>query len=113
VRIGVGHPGVKDAVAHYVLHDFAKAEYAWLDPLLDAIAASATYLAKGDPARFLSHVAQALRAEATAEETPSERKRKEPEPRAKTAHPAGERAGKRAGALAENLKKWLAGRSGK
>ncbi len=28
-------------------------------------------------------------------------------------HPAGERAGKRAGALAENLKKWLAGRGDK
>ncbi len=41
VRIGVGHPGVKDAVAHYVLHDFAKVEYAWLDPLLDAMAEAA------------------------------------------------------------------------
>jgi PTH1 family peptidyl-tRNA hydrolase len=28
-------------------------------------------------------------------------------------HPAGERAAKRAGALAENLKKWLSGRSSK
>ena len=37
VRIGVGHPGAKDAVAHYVLHDFAKVEYAWLDPMLDAV----------------------------------------------------------------------------
>ena len=32
VRIGVGHPGVKDAVAHYVLHDFAKVEYALARP---------------------------------------------------------------------------------
>ena len=38
VRIGVGHPGVKEAVAHYVLHDFAKAEHEWLEPMLDAIA---------------------------------------------------------------------------
>ena len=57
VRIGVGHPGNKDAVAHYVLHDFAKVEYAWLDPLLDAMADAAPYLAKGDSARFLSQVA--------------------------------------------------------
>jgi PTH1 family peptidyl-tRNA hydrolase len=28
-------------------------------------------------------------------------------------HPAGERAAKRAGALAENLKKWLTGRTPK
>jgi PTH1 family peptidyl-tRNA hydrolase len=111
VRIGVGHPGVKDAVAHYVLHDFAKAEYAWLEPLLDAMATSAPYLARGDAARFLSHVALELRADEPAKKAPPERK--EAEPRAKTPHPVGERAGKRAGALAENLKKWLIGRAGK
>jgi PTH1 family peptidyl-tRNA hydrolase len=113
VRIGVGHPGVKDAVAHYVLHDFAKAEHAWLEPLLDAIAASAPYLAKGDAARFLSHAALELRGEAKAKEPALEPARKEPAARAKAAHPTGERAGKRAGALAENLKKWLAGRGGR
>ncbi len=41
LRIGVGHPGRKDAVPHYVLHDFAKADAAWLDPLFDAIADNA------------------------------------------------------------------------
>ena len=30
LRIGVGHPGVKEAVPHYVLHDFAKADQEWL-----------------------------------------------------------------------------------
>ena len=30
VRLGIGHPGHKDAVAAYVLHDFAKADQAWL-----------------------------------------------------------------------------------
>jgi len=113
VRIGVGHPGVKDAVAHYVLHDFAKVEYQWLEPLLDAMAASAPYLAKGDAPRFLSQVALELRAEEPAKEVLPARTRKEPEPPAKKPHPAGERMGKRAGALAENLKKWLAGRGGK
>jgi len=112
VRIGVGHPGVKDAVAHYVLHDFAKVEYQWLEPLLDAIAATAPYLARGDSARFLSQVALELRAEEPAKRALPERARKSAAPRAKTPHPAGERVGKRAGALAENLKKWLAGRGG-
>jgi peptidyl-tRNA hydrolase, PTH1 family len=110
VRIGVGHPGAKDAVAHYVLHDFAKVEYEWLDPLLDAMAAAAPFLAKGDSARFLSQVALEMRTEEPpkkAEPAPKAEK-----PRARAAHPAGERAGKRAGALAENLKKWLAGRGG-
>jgi len=113
VRIGVGHPGVKDAVAHYVLHDFAKAEYQWLDPMLDAMAACAPYLARGDAARFLSHVALELRADAPAKDALPRRTRTEPEPRTKKSHPAGERMGKRAGALAENLKKWLAGRGDK
>jgi peptidyl-tRNA hydrolase, PTH1 family len=106
VRIGVGHPGVKEVVPHYVLHDFAKAEYEWLEPLLDALAESARYLAQGDSARFLSHVAHAER-EDEPEKASSPAPKKE-RAAAKT-HPAGERAGKRAGALAANLKKWLSG----
>ena len=60
VRIGVGHPGVKELVVRWVLHDFAKADREWLDPLLDAIAKSAGRLAKGDQARFLTDVALEL-----------------------------------------------------
>jgi peptidyl-tRNA hydrolase, PTH1 family len=112
VRIGVGHPGVKDAVAHYVLHDFAKVEYAWLDPLLDAMAEAAPFLAKGDNARFLSQVALKTRADEGAEEAePAPPKKAERKPAA--SHPAGDRVSKRAGALADNLKKWLAGRGDK
>ncbi|MTD95670.1 aminoacyl-tRNA hydrolase [Hyphomicrobium sp. xq] len=110
VRIGVGHPGAKDAVAHYVLRDFAKVEYTWLDPLLDAMADAAPLLAKGDSARFLSQVALKTR---DAEEAPEEREPPPPKKAAPSQHPAGERASKRAGALAENLKKWLAGRTDK
>ena len=110
VRIGVGHPGAKDAVAHYVLRDFAKVEYAWLDPLLDAMADAAPLLAKGDSARFLSQVALKTR---DAEEALGEREPPPPKKAAPSQHPAGERASKRAGALAENLKKWLAGRTDK
>ena len=116
VRIGVGHPGSKDAVAHYVLHDFAKAESEWLEPLLDAMSDSARWLAQGDSSRFLSHVASAMRdLETTDEDTEPPKPaapKKEPKQAAKP-HPAGERASKRAGALAENLKKWLAGRGPK
>jgi PTH1 family peptidyl-tRNA hydrolase len=111
VRIGVGHPGAKDAVAHYVLHDFAKVEHVWLEPLLDAMADAAGYLAQGDSARFLSQVALKTRDEEAQEREPAPPKKSAaPSP---TPHPAGERASKRAGALAENLKKWLAGRGGK
>src|SRR4029078_8525806 len=37
VRIGIGHPGRKDRVTGHVLHDFSKADHAWLEPLLGAI----------------------------------------------------------------------------
>src|SRR5262245_11968295 len=56
VRIGVGHPGSKDAVSGYVLHDFSKTDQAWLEPMLDAIAEAAGRLAAGDEARFLTDV---------------------------------------------------------
>ncbi len=61
VRIGIGHPGHKDRVSGYVLHDFAKADTAWLDPLLAAVGREAGYLAAGDPSRFMNAVALATR----------------------------------------------------
>jgi len=60
VRLGVGHPGHKDAVAHYVLHDFARADRDWLDPLLQGISEGAPALATGDAARFQNAVALRL-----------------------------------------------------
>lgn len=60
VRIGVGHPGSKDQVHGYVLRDFAKAESAWLDPLIAAIADHASLLAKDDQAGFMNKIALAL-----------------------------------------------------
>jgi PTH1 family peptidyl-tRNA hydrolase len=57
IRLGIGHPGHKDAVAHYVLHDFAKADQDWLDDLLRGISDGAPALASGDAARFMNAVA--------------------------------------------------------
>lgn len=57
VRLGIGHPGHKDAVAGYVLHDFAKADQGWLADLLHGISDGAPALAAGDGARFLNAVA--------------------------------------------------------
>ena len=57
VRLGIGHPGHKDAVAGYVLHDFSKADRDWLDPMLDGISDGAVTLASGDAAGFLNLVA--------------------------------------------------------
>lgn len=120
VRLGIGHPGSKDAVVGYVLNDFAKTERTgWLPSLLDALARAAPYLAKGDEARFLSEVARLTQdddedAKPRAAERPSAlppRTAIKPEPKsANKPHPAGERANKRQSALAENLKKWLSAR---
>ncbi|MFP7570234.1 aminoacyl-tRNA hydrolase [Marivita sp. S2033] len=57
VRLGIGHPGHKDAVAGYVLHDFPKADAEWLDDLLRGISDGAAYLADGDTGRFMNAVA--------------------------------------------------------
>jgi PTH1 family peptidyl-tRNA hydrolase len=57
VRLGIGHPGHKDAVAAYVLHDFAKADAAWLDDLMRGLSEGAPRLAAGDGPGFLNAVA--------------------------------------------------------
>ena len=57
VRLGIGHPGDKDAVTNYVLHDFAKADRAWIGPLLDAVAEALPMLVAGDDAGFMTRVA--------------------------------------------------------
>ncbi len=120
VRIGIGHPGSKDAVTHYVLNDFAKSERTWLNELLDAIATASPFLANGDEARFLTDVARFTQASSGDQGEP-EPARPKPGKSAKpeagspakpsaVQHPAGERANKRQSAIAENLKKWLAAR---
>lgn len=57
VRLGIGHPGHKDAVAGYVLRDFAKADEDWLDDLMRGISDGAPALAAGDGPRFQNAVA--------------------------------------------------------
>ncbi|MBU6207954.1 MAG: aminoacyl-tRNA hydrolase [Alphaproteobacteria bacterium] len=57
VRIGIGHPGHKDAVHDYVLGNYAKADMEPLSDLLGALAAEAGWLADGNDARFMSDVA--------------------------------------------------------
>lgn len=60
VRMGVGHPGHKDAVPGYVLRDFPKADQDWLDDMLRGCADGAPHLALGDNGRFMNAVALRL-----------------------------------------------------
>ncbi|SDK90195.1 aminoacyl-tRNA hydrolase [Aliiruegeria lutimaris] len=57
VRLGIGHPGHKDAVAGYVLRDFPKADADWLDDLLRGIGDGAPALATGDSGKFMNAIA--------------------------------------------------------
>jgi PTH1 family peptidyl-tRNA hydrolase len=63
VRLGIGHPGDRDAVTNWVLQDFAKADAKWLEPLLDSVAASFPLLVNGDDAGFMNKVALATKKE--------------------------------------------------
>ncbi len=60
VRIGVGHPGHKDLVEHYVLSDFAKSERPWLEALIDILADNVDFLVRGEDASFQNKVHLAM-----------------------------------------------------
>jgi peptidyl-tRNA hydrolase, PTH1 family len=61
MRIGVGHPGIKELVQPYVLQNFAAEEMTlWVEPLLAAIAETIGLLLTGLPEAFMSQVARRL-----------------------------------------------------
>ena len=88
VRIGIGHPGHKDAVAGYVLRDFAKADADWLDDLLRGVSDGAPALAAGDAGRFMNAVALRAAPPRSGSGTAAPRK-PGPEPEAPPAAPQG------------------------
>jgi PTH1 family peptidyl-tRNA hydrolase len=72
VRIGVGHPGNKDMVQHYVLGDFAKSERGWVEALIDIIADNANFLTRGEDASFQNKVHLAMVAKGFGDDTDEE-----------------------------------------
>jgi PTH1 family peptidyl-tRNA hydrolase len=78
VRIGIGHPGHKDLVSSYVLHDFAAADREWPDDVLRGISDGAPYLAEGDDGRFMNAVS--LRTRPPRSSKPSEDTTRDPNP---------------------------------
>jgi PTH1 family peptidyl-tRNA hydrolase len=62
VRIGVGHPGVKELVHAHVLNDFAKSEREWVETLCGLVADNAGLLAKGEDASFQNKIHLAMQA---------------------------------------------------
>jgi peptidyl-tRNA hydrolase, PTH1 family len=101
VRLGIGHPG-KEFVTHHVLGDFAKADQAWLAPLLDAVGKHADMLVKGDDSGFMNKLALATK--------PADEPEGKPAPKAQS-HIRQARPGKpqvelpKTGPMAEMLRK--------
>ena len=60
MRIGVGHPGVKELVQPYVLQNFPAEEIGeWVEPMLDAVAETIAAAARRRRAgAFMSEVAR-------------------------------------------------------
>ncbi|HVW94218.1 MAG TPA: aminoacyl-tRNA hydrolase, partial [Devosia sp.] len=108
VRLGVGHPGHKDAVMHHVLGDFSKADRLWLDPLLDAVADAAGLIVKGDDNGFMNRLAIAVSGDGA--ERPERPKTADPaRPKAQShipaAHPKPQAKPRETGPMADMLKK--------
>jgi len=62
VRIGIGHPGIKELVHSYVLADFAKSDRPWVEALCEAVADNAGLLATGRDSTFQNKVHLAMQA---------------------------------------------------
>jgi peptidyl-tRNA hydrolase, PTH1 family len=59
IRIGIGHPGIRELVHPYVLQNFTAEELRlWVLPLVDAVAETVPLLLGGMPDAFMSEVAR-------------------------------------------------------
>jgi PTH1 family peptidyl-tRNA hydrolase len=62
VRLGIGHPGVKELVHGHVLSDFAKSDRPWVEALCEVIADNAGLLATAKDSTFQNKVHLAMQA---------------------------------------------------
>ena len=62
VRLGIGHPGVKELVHSHVLSDFSKEERPWVEALCSVIADNAGLLASDKDSTFQNKVHLAMQA---------------------------------------------------
>jgi PTH1 family peptidyl-tRNA hydrolase len=89
-----------------VLHDFAKSDRAWLEPLLGAIAEETPYLAERAFDKFQSRVAHAMQTVAGIPQEKSPQAESAPRPRTRD---AAARSGEPAAAetLGARLRRWF------
>ena len=70
VRLGIGHPGVRELVYPYVLQNFAADEREWVAKLVEAVAETLPLLLDGAPDAFMSEVARLAPPPAASAEEP-------------------------------------------
>ncbi|MBY4617569.1 aminoacyl-tRNA hydrolase [Rhizobium redzepovicii] len=80
LRLGIGHPGIKEMVQNHVLGDFAKADKAWLEPLLDTLADNADMLVRNEDSQLMNKIALALGGKAEEEKQRKDNKTTEKKP---------------------------------
>jgi len=80
LRLGIGHPGVKEMVQNHVLGDFAKADKVWLEPLLDTLADNADMLVRNEDSQLMNKIALALGGKAEEEKQRKDNKTTEKKP---------------------------------
>lgn len=106
LRLGIGHPGVKELVHNHVLGDFAKADHSWLDPLLDELALNADMFVRGEDSQLMNKLALAVGG--TAEDKPKAEKKPAGQSHIRAArNHAQPKALPPSGPMAEMLKKLL------
>jgi PTH1 family peptidyl-tRNA hydrolase len=108
MRLGIGHPGRKDLVNSYVLHDFAKSDHDWLDAVLTTVAGSAPHLAAGEDSTFMNkvHLDLVNTGLFAGDDEPEPQNRKPAGKAGTAARPEpGSETGQTTGALAAGLKK--------
>ncbi|SMR70679.1 peptidyl-tRNA hydrolase [Aliiroseovarius halocynthiae] len=86
VRMGIGHPGNKAAVASFVLRDFAKADQDWLDDVLRGCSDGAADLAAGDSGKFMNAIGRRVNPPRSSggnapDAAPKSKKKEPPQPR--------------------------------
>ena len=62
VRLGIGHPGDKNLMEAYVLRDFGKDEWPWVEALCDVVADNVALLIEGKDSTFQNRVHLAMTA---------------------------------------------------
>ena len=92
VRLGIGHPGHKDAVAGYVLRDFARADQVWLDDLMRGSSDGAEHLARDDGGKFMNAVALRVAPPRSSTTKPKAKPAKAPPPQQAEPDPVEEKS---------------------